>query len=43
LRFFTPQGKLVLTPEETAEKLQQRAELLAEKLQELGINPDDIE
>jgi Uma2 family endonuclease len=36
LRFFTPQGKLVLTPEETAQRL-------AEKLQELGINPDDIE
>ncbi|MGB5768443.1 MAG: Uma2 family endonuclease [Crocosphaera sp.] len=42
LRFFTPEGKLVLTPEETAEKQQQRAERLAEKLQELGINPDDI-
>ena len=36
LRFFTSEGKLVLTPEETAERL-------AEKLQELGINPDEIE
>ncbi len=36
LRFFTPEGKLVLTPEETAERL-------AEKLLELGINPDEIE
>ena len=36
LRFFTPEGKLVLTPEETAERL-------AEKLQELGINPDEID
>ncbi|MEA5532432.1 Uma2 family endonuclease [Crocosphaera sp. XPORK-15E] len=36
LRFFTPEEKLVLTPEETAERL-------AEKLQELGINPDDID
>ncbi|GBF83676.1 hypothetical protein AsFPU3_0719 [Aphanothece sacrum FPU3] len=43
LRFFTAEGKLVLTPEETAEQQQQRAERLAEKLQELGINPDDIE
>ncbi|HAC64428.1 MAG TPA: hypothetical protein DCF68_13020 [Cyanothece sp. UBA12306] len=35
LRFFTPEGKLVLTPEETAEHL-------VNKLQELGINPDEI-
>ncbi len=35
LRFFTPQGKLVLTPEETAERL-------AQKLQEIGIDPDDV-
>ncbi len=43
LRFFTPEGKLVLTPEETAKQEKQRAEWLAEKLQELGINPDEIE
>ncbi len=36
LRFFTPEGKLVLTPEETAERL-------AKKLQEMGINPDEID
>ncbi|MBF2057615.1 MAG: Uma2 family endonuclease [Cyanobacterium sp. T60_A2020_053] len=35
LRYFTEQGKLVLTPEESAEKL-------AQKLRELGYNPDEI-
>jgi Uma2 family endonuclease len=35
LRFFTPTGKLVPTPEETAEKL-------AAKLRELNIDPDTI-
>jgi len=36
LRFFTPQGKLVPTPEELAEKM-------AQKLQELGIDWRDID
>lgn len=36
LRFFTPEGKLVNTPEERAEKL-------AAKLRELNIDPDTIE
>ncbi len=36
LRFFTPEGKLVPTPEERNEKL-------AAKLRELGVDPDDIE
>lgn len=36
IRFFTPEGKLVATPEERAEKL-------AEKLRELNIDPDTIE
>jgi Uma2 family endonuclease len=35
LRFFTPQGQLVPTPEETAERL-------AAKLRELNIDPDSI-
>ncbi|MBF2017916.1 MAG: Uma2 family endonuclease [Rivularia sp. T60_A2020_040] len=34
VRFFTPEGKLVPTPEEEAERL-------AAKLRELNINPDD--
>ena len=63
LRFFTPEGQLVLTPEEAeAEALsavdteraraqeaiaqvdaeRQRSALLRQKLQELGINPDEI-
>ncbi|MGL5192948.1 MAG: Uma2 family endonuclease, partial [Chroococcales cyanobacterium] len=63
LRFFTPEGELVLTPEEAeAEALsavdaeraraqeaiaqidaeRQRSAILRQKLQELGINPDDI-
>lgn len=36
VRFFTPEGKLVATPEERAEKL-------AEKLRELNVDPDTIE
>jgi Uma2 family endonuclease len=50
LRFFTPDGVLVPTPEEAAVTEKQRAEAerqrnakLAEKLRELGINPDEIE
>jgi Uma2 family endonuclease len=35
LRFFTPEGKLVPTPEETAERL-------AAKLRELNIDPDTL-
>ena len=35
LRFFTPEEKLVLTPEETAE-------LLSKKLEDMGINPDEL-
>ncbi|BAZ29238.1 hypothetical protein NIES4074_16770 [Cylindrospermum sp. NIES-4074] len=49
LRFFTREGELVPTPEETAEKeIQraeqetQRAERLAAKLRELNIDPDTI-
>jgi Uma2 family endonuclease len=42
LRFFTPEGNLVPTPEEAAEKETQRAERLAAKLRELNIDPDTI-
>jgi Uma2 family endonuclease len=36
LRFFTPEGRLVPTPEERSEKL-------AAKLRELGVDPDEVE
>lgn len=49
LRFFTPEGELVSTPEEAAESerqqkelAQQRAEKLAAKLRELNIDPDSL-
>ena len=42
LRFFTPEGELVPTPEEVAERETQRAERLAAKLRELNIDPDTI-
>ncbi|MBD2384644.1 Uma2 family endonuclease [Cylindrospermum sp. FACHB-282] len=42
LRFFTREGELVPTPEETAEQEIQRAERLAAKLRELNIDPDTI-
>ncbi|MDZ7957623.1 MAG: Uma2 family endonuclease [Aulosira sp. DedQUE10] len=49
LRFFTPEGELVPTPEEIAESerqqkeiAQQKAERLAAKLRELNIDPDTI-
>jgi Uma2 family endonuclease len=49
LRFFTPEGDLVPSPEETAEAERQRAEAehqqnerLRAKLQELGIDPDQM-
>ncbi|MBW4683462.1 MAG: Uma2 family endonuclease [Microcoleus vaginatus WJT46-NPBG5] len=49
LRFFTPEGALVPTPEEAAESerqqkelAQQRAEKFAAKLRELNIDPDDL-
>ncbi len=49
LRFFTAEGQLVHTPEESAdaerlraEAKQQRVELLSAKLRELGIDPDSI-
>ena len=42
LRFFTSDGQLVATPEEDAEMQTQRVQALAAKLQELGVNPDEI-
>ncbi|MDF5710125.1 MAG: Uma2 family endonuclease [Nostoc sp. S4] len=49
LRFFTPDGQLVPTPEETAQQTEQRleqaeqkAQRLAAKLRELNIDPDTI-
>ena len=40
LRYFTPEGSLVPTPEEVAEQEQQRAKRLAERLRSLGVDPD---
>ncbi|MBD1840526.1 Uma2 family endonuclease [Coleofasciculus sp. FACHB-64] len=40
LRYFTPEGSLVLTPEEAAEQERRRAERLAEQLRSLGVDPD---
>jgi Uma2 family endonuclease len=42
VRFFTADGQLVPTPEESAEQEAQRAERLAAKLRELNIDPDTI-
>jgi Uma2 family endonuclease len=42
LRYFTPAGELVPTPEEAAEQAAQKAERLAAKLRELNIDPDTI-
>ncbi|MFM6134578.1 MAG: Uma2 family endonuclease, partial [Sphaerospermopsis kisseleviana] len=49
LRYFTPEGELIPTPEERAEYEAQRAEYeaqkaerLAAKLRELNIDPDTI-
>ncbi|GAB4470509.1 MAG: Uma2 family endonuclease [Elainellaceae cyanobacterium] len=49
LRFFRPDGSLVPTPEEAARIEQQRADMeqqrgdrLAEKLRELGVDPDSL-
>ncbi len=42
LRYFTPEGSLVPTPEEVAEQEQQRAKRLAERLRSLGVDPDAL-
>lgn len=42
LRFYTPEGELVPTPEEVAQQEMQRSDRLAAKLRELNIDPDTI-
>ena len=42
LRYFDAQERLVLTPEEVALQEQNRSAILAEKLRELGIDPDEL-
>ncbi len=42
LRFFTPEGVLVPSPEESAKAERQRNERLAAKLRELNIDPDTL-
>lgn len=42
LRFFTSEGELVPTPEETAQELAAQAERFAAKLRELNIDPETI-
>lgn len=42
LRFFTAEGLLVPTPEEVAREQTHKAEILAAKLRELGIDPDNL-
>jgi Uma2 family endonuclease len=42
LRFFTREGNLVPSPEETAAIAQERNQILAAKLQELGIDPESL-
>ncbi len=42
LRYFDRKDHLIPTPEEEALKEKQRTEILAAKLRELGINPDDL-
>ncbi|MEQ8974010.1 MAG: Uma2 family endonuclease [Coleofasciculus sp. C1-SOL-03] len=43
LRWMTAEGELILTPEEEAVEAQERAERLAARLQELGVDPDELE
>ncbi|WP_427157851.1 Uma2 family endonuclease [Aliinostoc sp. HNIBRCY26] len=42
VRFFTPEGQKVPTPEEAAQQAQEKAERLAAKLRELNIDPETI-
>lgn len=42
LRYFTLDGRLLPTPQETALQEREHSQKLAQKLRELGINPDDI-
>jgi hypothetical protein len=42
LYWYNEDGKRLLTPEEQAKQAQQRAEILAERLRTLGVDPDSI-
>ncbi|MBD2327398.1 Uma2 family endonuclease [Alkalinema sp. FACHB-956] len=42
LRFFTASGELVLTPEESHDRLTESHDRLAAKLRELGVDPDAL-
>ncbi|OYD92536.1 hypothetical protein CDG76_23750 [Nostoc sp. 'Peltigera membranacea cyanobiont' 210A] len=42
LRFYTPEGELLPTPEEVAQQEKQRSDRLAVKLRELNIDPNTI-
>jgi len=42
LYWYNKDGKRLLTPEEQAKQTQQRAEILAQRLRELGVDPDSI-
>jgi Uma2 family endonuclease len=42
LRLLDQHKRLILTPAERAEEADQRAKILAQKLSELGINPDEL-
>ncbi len=42
LRWFSVEGELIFVPEEEASKAKRRVEKLAERLRQLGINPDEI-
>jgi Uma2 family endonuclease len=41
-RFFSPDGELLLSPQERATQAQQHADRLAAKLRELGIDPTEL-
>ncbi|HEY9705337.1 MAG TPA: hypothetical protein V6C58_23060, partial [Allocoleopsis sp.] len=42
LRFYDAEENLILLPEEIAKKERERADILAAKLRELGINPEQL-
>jgi Uma2 family endonuclease len=42
LYWYNQQGERLLTPEEQAKQAQQRAELLAERLRAMGVDPDSV-
>lgn len=42
LYWYNQEGKRLLTPEEQAKQAQQRADILAERLRALGVDPDSI-